>query len=128
MRSSLSPALRAPFACMSTQTLQPLIWLARRCTSSRLTGIGVRPIAFASALRPSIAPATTNAGLGMRAVVNMGSGLLSHRGLDVGQALDQPDREDVTDGRDGGIRGAPPSPARRGDADPRLARGGRRRA
>src|SRR3954470_4507749 len=96
MRSSLSPALRAAFACMSTQTLQPLIWLARRWTSSRLTGIGVRPMAVASALSPSIAPATTNAGLGMRAVVNMGSGLLSHRGLDVGQALDQPDREDVT--------------------------------
>ena len=35
------------------------------------------------------------------------------------------DREDVTDGR---IRGSPPAPARRGDADPRLARRGRRRA
>src|SRR3954454_14743945 len=81
---------------MSTQTLQPLIWLARRGTSSRLTGVGVRPIALASALRPSIAPATTKAGLGMRAVVNMGSGLLSHRVVDVGQALDQPEREDVT--------------------------------
>src|SRR3954467_6078471 len=33
-RSSLSPALRSSAACMSTQTLQPLSWLARTSTSS----------------------------------------------------------------------------------------------
>src|SRR4051812_47056526 len=81
---------------MSTQTLQPLIWLARRCTSSR--GIGTRAplIVFATALSASIAPSTAKAGLVMRAVINMGCWLLSHRVVEVGQALDEPDDEDVT--------------------------------
>src|SRR5215213_7900719 len=81
---------------MSTHTLQPLIWLARRCTSSRLIGTPARLMAFDSALRPSIAPATAKAGLVMRAVTSMGFGLLSHRGVDVGHVLDQLDGEDVT--------------------------------
>ena len=63
--------MRAAFACMSTQTLQPLIWLARRCTSSRLIGTRARLMAFASALSASIAPGTAKAGLVIRAVINM---------------------------------------------------------
>jgi hypothetical protein len=62
---------------MSTHTLQPLIWLARRCTSSRLTGTRARLIAFESALRESIAPSTAKAGLVMRAVINMGAPVTS---------------------------------------------------
>src|SRR3954463_7878676 len=81
---------------MSTQTLQPLIWLARRCTSSRLTGTRARLMVFATALSASIAPGTAKAGLVIRAVISMGSFLLSHRVVDVGQAVDQRDREDVT--------------------------------
>ena len=37
-RSSLSPSRWAPLVCMSTQTLQPLIWLARSSTSSTRCG------------------------------------------------------------------------------------------
>ena len=37
MRSSLSPAFLSSRACMSTHTLQPLIWLARSCTSFAVT-------------------------------------------------------------------------------------------
>src|SRR3954454_7982563 len=110
---------------MSTHTLQPLIWLARRCTSSWLIGTRARLIVFETPCSAASAPSTAKAGLVIRAVINMGSRLLSHRLVDVGQALDGPDREDVTDGR---IRGTPPSSAGRGDADPRLAGGGRRRA
>ena len=57
---------------MSTQTLQPLIWLARRCTSSRLIGTRARLMAFDTALSASIAPSTAKAGWVMRAVINMG--------------------------------------------------------
>ena len=68
---------------MSMQTLQPLIWLARSCTSSRLTGTRARLMVFATAFSASIAPGTAKAGLVMRAVINMGSRLLSHRVGDV---------------------------------------------
>src|SRR3954453_10146171 len=81
---------------MSRQKLQPLIWLARRCTSSRPIGIRARLIVFATALSASIAPSTAKAGLVIRAVINMAQWLLSHRVRDVGQALDPTDDEDVT--------------------------------
>src|SRR5215217_6650102 len=56
---------------MSTHTLQPLIWLARRCRSSWLIGTRARLIDFESACSASIAPWTAKAGLVMRAVIDM---------------------------------------------------------
>jgi hypothetical protein len=58
-RSSVSPACFMKRACMSTHTLQPLIWLARSCT---------RPIVFAgtppfSAVFPSACSAFMASGI-----------------------------------------------------------------
>ena len=67
MRSSDSPASRSSRACMSTQKLQPLIWLARSSTILRVAN--GRPVFAADVLSPwsaSIAPGTTMTGWFMR--------------------------------------------------------------
>ena len=129
IRSSLSPAsLRSP-ACIWTQTLQPLIWLARRWTNSVVTGgRSLPPAAVASACSASSAPGTLSAGLAIRACMDPS---LSHRTDLRCHLYDTPPRRNVTDGRSrlvgGGLREEPEAPAGGGLPHARLARRGRRR-
>src|SRR5262245_66628295 len=58
--------------CMSTHTLQPLIWLARRWISSRVRrGRPDFSTAAPRACSASIAPGTTNAGCFIRACMTL---------------------------------------------------------
>jgi len=56
---------------MSTHTLQPLIWLARRCTSSRLTGTRARLMDFEgllAVLDPDVVLRTDDGGGALRII------------------------------------------------------------
>src|SRR4029079_12407070 len=72
MRSSVSPAIRSSREWMSTQMLQPLIWLARSSTSdSVVSGSPVCPTAPLSFCSASSAPGTVSAGLSIRACMSV---------------------------------------------------------
>src|SRR6266508_1927914 len=94
MRSSGSPACLSSRECMSTQMLQPLIWLARSSTRySVASGISACLAAFPSPCSAVKAPGTVSAGLSIRACM-IGPPLLDGCSLRVaaqvgGEAVDQ---------------------------------------
>ena len=64
MRVSVSPRSWSSRVCMSTQTLHPLIWLARSSTSlCVVAGIPARLVDAVSLCSAGSAPATVMAGL-----------------------------------------------------------------
>src|SRR5437762_1245824 len=114
---------------MSTQTLQPLIWLARSCTSW-IVVTGTLPF---SAVFPNASSACRASGITMATFFIrdfMDASFVSHQPPVIRHTLDEAERENVTDGRQrlagGTIRGKTRPPARRGVPDARLARRGGR--
>src|SRR4051794_17431134 len=72
MRSSDSPACLRSRECMSTQTLQPLIWLARRLMRSRvIDGTPARLADVPRACSAFMAPGTVIAGFLIRACMTV---------------------------------------------------------
>src|SRR6266404_7957324 len=108
---------------MSTQTLQPLIWLARSCTSW-IVVTGTLPF---SAVFPNASSACSASGITVAAffIRDFMSLLLyvSHQPRIIRHTLDEAERGNVTDGRQrlagGTIRGKTRPPARRGVPDAR---------
>src|SRR4051812_2920898 len=83
--------------CPSTHTLHPLIWLARRHTSStRFASRPAPPTAAPKACSASIAPGTTYAGCSMRGSMAFSFSVVSHRPTVGRHPYDDAERKDVT--------------------------------
>src|SRR5712691_3480804 len=121
---------------MSTQTLQPLIWLARRWARASVRGgTPAFSVAAASVCSACRASGTIIAGFFIRACMVLSCRVsvltVSHRMRSTRHRHDGSTRENVTDGQarraGAALRGGARPPARGGVPDARVARRGRGR-